>query len=97
MNVEAKIWAITQGKITKLKYDGKIFVNNGYQREGSGRIPVLEKWIIDEDIEAFTSEDFFKVHPQQRGHPAQYEMVVGNLIKDKKIEQLGNDKFRVLI
>lgn len=97
MNINAKVWAISQGKVTKLKFDGKIYVNNGYQREGSGRIPVLEKWLLDKEIKEFKSQDFFKLHPQQKVHREQFNHVVSELIKDKKIEQLENNRFRVLL
>ena len=55
----------------------------------------LEKWIRKGLFEVFTLDQFYKAYPLQRKN-RNLTSIISRLIADKKIIQLGKDKFKVI-
>lgn len=80
--------------VTALFYDGKIFRCNGEGKQ-MGRPPIIKN-MVDEmkPGQTFTTNDFYKKHPDCRRHPEGFEHGIAELIRENIIIQLGNDEFQ---
>lgn len=54
----------------------------------------LEKWINNNNFEVFTLDQFYKEYPKQKKNNL-LNRNISRLIADKKISQLGKNKFKV--
>lgn len=94
MKVDAVVWEVSKGVITSVKIDNDIFYNNGFQRVG--RTTDIERWINERDIQEFTLKDFFNDYPKAKVHRTNHEKHISILIAKKRLQQMGNEKFKVL-
>lgn len=60
------------------------------------KISYLEKWIKQIGFDVFTLDQFFKAYPLQKENK-HLARNISRLIADKKILQLGKNKFKVVI
>jgi len=94
--VMADIWNMEHGKITSLRYNNNIYkVTDGWRPRGQ-KEPYLVKWLRKTNKQVFTLKEFFMVYPKIGKYPKRVQHVVVDLIEQKKIIQLGKDKFQVV-
>ena len=55
----------------------------------------LEKWITNNDFDVFTLDMFYKAYPMQKENK-NLDSNISKLIAEKKIIQLGKNKFKVI-
>lgn len=110
MNIDVTIWKIIDGEIVELKHDNHVFMikENTSTKIITKPIPIpkkpvklnvkktyLEKWIHAHNINVFTPEQFYKEYPKQRENKY-LDRNIMRLISEKKIMQLGKNKFKVI-
>jgi len=95
MKLEVELWEMKEGKPTALKLDNQVFIIDGTKQRGI-KVPYLKKWIQQNHIKTFQLDDFFKVYPKQKERKHNLELVISDMIQNRELEQLANDKFRVL-
>ena len=112
MNIDAEIWSIKAGEIVELKADNRVFEikkepvvkdtsnSSGFKQKQktyarNKKISYLEKWINNNNFEVFTLDQFFSAYPKQSEN-RKLDGIISRLVTDKKITQLGKNKFKVM-
>lgn len=112
MQVNASVWNMKEGKITALKHLDNIYhiqeietgvkeiklnpeILKGYVKRPIKQ-PYIVKWLRENKREVFTLKEFFDAHPKYAERPAKVNPFIAKLLTDKKIMQLGNDRFKVI-
>lgn len=96
MKVEATLWKMINGNVTELRYDGMVYTVNGV-RSSAGRKPVIIKHV--EGLSAgsvFSLKKFFKDHQLKTSMQKATYREVTRMISENKLQQLPDDKLKVL-
>jgi len=60
-----------------------------------GNVPNIIKWLIEKNKKVFDLEEFFRDYPKSKQNRKRTEKVIGELIEERELTQLGNDRFKL--
>jgi len=87
---------VTPKKPVAIKTDNSVEFKKQQKNYRHGiKLSYLEKWVQNNNFEVFTLEQFFKAYPKQKKNNL-LNRNISRLIADKKIIQLGKNKFKVV-
>jgi len=96
MKVEAIIWEMKNGVVTEIKYDNVVFRINGVKNK-AGRKPIILQHVAKIPVgSVFDLKDFFKKHQLKTSMQDVTYKEIARMIADNKLQQLPEDKLRVL-